>query len=334
MINYKSIIITFFTLFLTLASYAQATKNVDDLIKELEGKLETAISAENYEEAGKLKSQIKAIEANRVKIESLQKEKQEAITKEDYDKVIAIDKEIALLKKNVPTKEKPIKVVPEASQESTPEIVPPTVLPPSNNSGGYGGDFNFFKNSFYIDGMAGIMNASGYSSNLGIGVRIGNKWYFGQNETFRSGFQVRWVKVGMFPLDNIVAHLAPLNVGYTGIKKLSETTALELNFTLGFNLLQGLRYEYQYQEFEYDYFTSSYGYTTKTGDEQLTYMGILINPSVKFRYKKFGVGLDLALSPNMWASDISNIEYSNSLGSSSAPNTNLMIISATAGFKF
>jgi len=334
MINYKAILVSFFTLLLTITSYAQTTKSVDDLIKELKIELNTAVTSENYEKAEKIKNEIKGLEANKAKINQLQKEKEEAVAIEDYDRAIEIEKEIALLKKNETPKPKPAVVAPKVVEESAPEILPPSILPPSGG-GSYSGEFNFFKRGFYLDGMLGIM--MGPSTEPGVGFRIGNKWYFGKDDGFRSGFQVRWVKIGLFPLNDFVAHFAPLNIGYAGIAKLSESNALEINFTVGFNIIQGLNYEYTYYRqgaAVWNNFTGQYEYQQILTEDEITptYMGFMINPSVKYRFRKFAVGLDYSIS--IMAGGEQEVRINGSYTNKKYPGIIVSILSVTLGFKF
>ena len=332
------LILTFFT----TVSLAQSLAGKNAL--ELKKMQTEAVANENYDLAEKIKKQLLRIEANKTKIAKLEEEKKDAILIEDYDKAEALENQIEALKSgNTAINEEPIKkaVEPVVAPKPTPvaEVASPDAplaveMPVTLD------EFNFFKHGFYLDAMAGLMTATKQDANIGVGVRIGNKWYFGKNESFRSGFQVRWVKVGLFPLNDLVAHFAPLNVGYTGISKLSSTTALELNFTVGFNMVMGFKQDYTYfttqSTYEYDpllgYSTYKDSQIQRTDSDDVLYMGILFNPSVKYRYKTFAVGLDIAFS-NMWGEDI-ELDLFEENQQSSPPNINVIIISATAGFKF
>lgn len=138
-----------------------------------------------------------------------------------------------------------------------------------------------FKNGFLLDGILSIGNLTG------VAVRIGNRWNFGSHDSFRLGVQAIWGRVGFYGgYDTGYITLAPVNVGFVGTMKFTEKMGLEAGLNLGYNVTFDLEGEY----LEYD----------GSGDERYsegTTSAILVNPEVKFRYKKFAAGLDFAFMP-------------------------------------
>lgn len=112
--------------------------------------------------------------------------------------------------------------------------------------------------------------------NAGISFKLGSKWYFGQRNKWRPGIQVSWLRLGIYVNDfddfayGLLAGpklLAPVNVGMTNVFKFTDDIGMEANFTTGFNM-----------DIDMDW-----GEMTA---------GLAINPEVKFRYKKLGVGFE------------------------------------------
>lgn len=108
-----------------------------------------------------------------------------------------------------------------------------------------------------------------------ISVRLGNKWYFNQNDKWRTGLQVNWFRFGIYiDGENVGESLflgpkmfTPLNIGWTNVLKFTDNIGLEANITGGGNL-----------NIDLDYGEIFTGYT--------------INPEVKFRWNKLAIGLD------------------------------------------
>lgn len=122
-----------------------------------------------------------------------------------------------------------------------------------------------FKNGLFMDGVLSTGNFSGIAG------RIGNRWNFGSESSYRIGFQVIWGRLGIYGSNGYTfLTIAPLNVGVVGTMKFTEKMGLEAAFNLGYN-------------------------TAIDFDSESSFSGILINPEVKFRYKIFAVGLDLAI---------------------------------------
>lgn len=153
--------------------------------------------------------------------------------------------------------------------------------------------------------------------------RIGHKWYFENETNFKSGIQIIWARIGlMIPLGSngfgaffpVSYRLAPLSIGSTNFIKFSEKTGLELNLNAGLN-------------------TSFAHRTVNTFDPNaatLVQLGVLINPSIKFRLKRLSIGLDIQYIhtfPGMiYSSDGSQFEYDY--------DVNVLLCGATIGYKF
>lgn len=113
------------------------------------------------------------------------------------------------------------------------------------------------------------------SSFYSLSIRLGNKWYFNQNDKWRTGLQVNWFRFGIYIDGENVGEslflgpkmLTPLNIGWTNVFKFTDNIGLEVNITGGGNL-----------NIDLDYGGIYTGYT--------------VNPEVKFRWKKLAVGLD------------------------------------------
>jgi len=131
---------------------------------------------------------------------------------------------------------------------------------------------------YYIDQWGNYIFSPGptsFTTNyLSIGFRLGTKWYFGENEKWRPGLQVNWIRLGIYldPDDAGSLFIGPknlsiCNVGMANIIKFNDKMGLELNFTTGLNM--GVDLDYGRMD-----------------------IGIGITPEVKFRYKKLALGLD------------------------------------------
>jgi len=109
---------------------------------------------------------------------------------------------------------------------------------------------------------------------ISLNVKLANKWYFNQSNTWRMGLQVNWFRFGLLiDPDDVVYSLlvgpkvfAPLNIGWTNVIRLNEEWGLEANITGGGMLNVDLEYD----------LTSGYS----------------INPEIKFRHQKLSFGLD------------------------------------------
>jgi len=73
-----------------------------------------------------------------------------------------------------------------------------------------------------------------------IGLRIGNKWYFGKREKWRPGFQATWLRLGIHIVNDLPQGLlfgprtvSLANVGMCNIFKFNEKLGMEANFSVG-----------------------------------------------------------------------------------------------------
>lgn len=107
-----------------------------------------------------------------------------------------------------------------------------------------------------------------------INFRIGTKWYFGAGEKWRPGLQVNFFRFGLLinndPLESVFLgpkNFTICNVGMSNALKFNENIGMELNANGGYNL-------------------------ELYPDEGTLAHGIAANAEVKFRYRRFGVGID------------------------------------------
>lgn len=119
-------------------------------------------------------------------------------------------------------------------------------------------------------------------------LRLGSKWYFGSGEKFKPGIQAVWARIGVATplvfgvvtnpnssLAKVSVNGALLNIGSTNLFVFNENIGMEANFNIGLN--------------------SSFSFVpVSNGNQTVMQFGVLINPVIKFRYKKFAVGFDIA----------------------------------------
>lgn len=160
---------------------------------------------------------------------------------------------------------------------------------------GYWSNNRIMKSGFFVDGNLGISKhtysrdepayfnydngemidagRNNYSeTGYGIGIVAGGKIYAGGNDQRRFGvnmfgrFNIHMVDEDFFYTDVL---FAPVNLGFTSIWKLSETSAVEANLNAGYGVQTNIQYG----------------------------GALIINPEVKFRLKKssFGLGYTLHL---------------------------------------
>lgn len=161
--------------------------------------------------------------------------------------------------------------------------------------GGYWSNNRIMKSGYFVDGNLGVSNytfsrddqsyfdygngqwveegRNKYTMNgYGVGIVAGGKIYIGGNDQRRFGvnmfgrFNIHMMEEDFLYTDVL---FAPVNLGFTSIWKISETSAVEANLNTGF------------------------------GAQTITHHGgaIIINPEVKFRLKKssFGLGYTMHL---------------------------------------
>lgn len=183
---------------------------------------------------------------------------------------------------------------------------------------------------FFLDGVFGTgtmtttnpNNSSIFGSSVpvfGASIRLGSKWYFGDGAKFKPGFQIVWLRLGTLArLDALINSTqtsiltaAPLNVGSTNLLMFNDKIGLEMNFNIGLN--------------------SNISFTeVSAGNQTLLQFGLLINPAVKFRYKKFAVGIDLTYTHNL-----PGTIYQSANPPAAYPfTTGVVLTSITVGVKF
>lgn len=120
-----------------------------------------------------------------------------------------------------------------------------------------------------------------------LGLRFGSKWYFGTNETFKTGLGVKWIDFRLtltgdeFAIDeNFLLATALLSVGSANAIKFNESSGLEINFYICPTLLNDI-------------------------ENGSNFLGYAINPCIKFRYKKLSVGIDMSY---VWANNTESLD--------------------------
>lgn len=117
------------------------------------------------------------------------------------------------------------------------------------------------------------------SSGAGLGFHLGNRWYFGRMRTYRPGFGAVWGRVNLILIRKVglstggfIPHvaIAPANISFINAFSFGGKIGLEVNVNFGLNAIMDI-----------ERFDSAIGY--------------LINPTIKFRYKSFAVGLDITI---------------------------------------
>lgn len=162
---------------------------------------------------------------------------------------------------------------------------------------------NISKDGFFIDGLLSLgiaLSDYNFSSNDPIpnilvvysddlvsdnSIRIGNKWYWGNQSKVKSGIQVVWIRLGQItPIERIQGaffpityRIAPLNIGSTNLIQLDQKKALELNLNIGLNS------------------NIAYRDPNLIDPNALTLLqfGLLVNPSIKLSIQRFCIGIDL-----------------------------------------
>ncbi len=138
-----------------------------------------------------------------------------------------------------------------------------------------------FDHGFFIDALLHYVHehtlyqSQSYNIARGasVGISIGNKWYFGRSKFYRPGIALIWAKTHLalvnddfgMPLARLI--FSPLNLGFVQVLRFNDETGLELNLFAGFNGLAML-------------------------DSTLFMLGYVIQPELKFRYKKLSIGFN------------------------------------------
>ncbi len=131
-----------------------------------------------------------------------------------------------------------------------------------------------FEPGFFMDLLPGYAREDySFGNGLGsLGIRVGNKWYFGKGQKYRPGIQATWLRVnpffsGPYPDDISDGFISPLNLGFANIIKFGEKSGMEVNLNFGPILL--------------DFPPEG------PGD-----LDILYGMDVKYRYGRLAVGID------------------------------------------
>lgn len=151
----------------------------------------------------------------------------------------------------------------------------------------------------FVDFLPGVASDDGFSTNLiGLGARLGHKWYFGKGEMRRHGLQVTWIRLSAYPKieeDNTIhgaGIFSPLGIGFTNAFKIKEKRGLEVNVSVAPVILESPAIGWSSGEF-----SAMFGF------------------DVKYRHHRFAVGADIS---------IAQLETAR----------NLTMVSLTTGFKF
>lgn len=289
----KVLLIILSTLFITVAFSQQLEKQ---RVKEIDGEITKAVDAGNYEKAGLLKKEkeltkklIVALEAGdmgqakSIKYEIsqldgeydektvLERELDKAIAAEDFDKAAEIKKQIADID----------------SKKSSPIFTSTTA----------GTDYNpkrdkILKSGYFIDGTfggawftayAGDRVADVVNSGVHFGVRMGNRFNFGRSSVYRPGLNLNYARFHVTYVPDILGDgegityvsLVPIGVGFANTIKFSDVLGLEFNFNLNMHLM----------------------ILSDADIDPQTYLGPMIDPTVKLRYKNLAFGFDITYSP-------------------------------------
>ena len=162
--------------------------------------------------------------------------------------------------------------------------------------------YKLIKKGLYIDAMVGNAELSSKNSSeswTGFGLKVGSKWYFGAMEKVGLGFQINWLRAGYYVNTRTpVVIIAPLNIGFASIWKINDDMGVEGNFNFGVSTFNDIK-------------------------EEDGFWGVIYNPEVKFRYKRWSAGFDLVRSFAIYDGDGDLLD-----------DGKLGMFSFTAGIKF
>ena len=184
-------------------------------------------------------------------------------------------------------------------------------------------DDKITKNGFYVESVIGTATTDYNSSALGGGIKLGNVWYFGSNETWKPGVKSVWFRgTTYFDESDVIVQASVANIGFANILKFNESIGMELNLNVGYNLVYN----------SVDYYNNS-GYSSYySSSDDFVGGGIMFNPEVKFRYKVLAVGLDMVFSNVTSYSEDSY--FNGSYDVYSTPETSFTSINLSIGAKF
>ncbi len=260
------------TLFQFVVNYAQDNKTEIEIIEK---EIELALAESKYDKAAELDKEKKIY----LKIAY-------AVEKKNYEKAAALQKELMMFGTYRSRKEQQLVAELKSARKrgdvdkqkeieselaklvmyKNPELVSDnkSVKKSSRIKSGFFIDAMFGLGKSSIGGGPGGLQLDGASVDL----RLGNRFYFGNNSRYRVGIQAVWLKAGSFSTSEIVRiQASPLNVGLTNILAITDNMAVELAGTGGLS-------------------------SVFSDDGQEYGVGHTVGGELKFRYKKIDIGID------------------------------------------
>ncbi len=151
----------------------------------------------------------------------------------------------------------------------------------------------------FVDFLPSVAITDQFSTGLmGMGGRLGKKWYFGKHAQRRHGFQLTYIRFNAYPIKGRKHHMydvpgvfSPLGIGSTNAFKIKDKRGVEVNAQISPVIL------------DVDI------------DPSLIKLGYMFGVDVKYRYNRFAIGLDFSRA------ELRSSNYLN-------------MLSLTTGFKF
>jgi len=157
-----------------------------------------------------------------------------------------------------------------------------------------------------LPGYANYDNGATFNSNYGgLGIKFGNKWYFGKNEKYRPGIQVTWIRFGVYstsfyPSDISKGYFSVLNLGFANAIKFKDKMGMEVNANVGPTVME-----------------------PPIPSDDSGEFGLLYGLEVKYRLGRLALGIDFTRVEE-------ELGYGNGVGKGDALTT----LSLSVGFKF
>ena len=176
------------------------------------------------------------------------------------------------------------------------------------------------KNGVYIESILGVASTDFNSTHAGLGLKLGNVWYFGNSDFWKPGFKTVWFRGTGYFGDSVILQGSVLNVGFANVIQFKENLGIEANLNFGYNVI------FQSEIFE----------ENNTLSEDFFGGGIMINPELKFRYNILSVGLDFVFSRvnDFDGYNDDYIQSNNGIISLGDIDTNFTAINLSFGVKF
>lgn len=231
---------------------------------------------------------VNAQTSNSARLDQIEREIKTAVENGDYDKanLLKQEKEVRLKIKNAieagafdeaeRLKSQLSKTNSNASSTNNSAVNNDEESKTSNNDSPTGNKLS--KNGAFLDALFGYRSltrtSQGYYSKgyLGVGFRLGYKWYFREYKNYTPGIQIIWIRAELLLLGHefigLNFNVSPFNVGFTNSFNINNI-GVEANLNFGLNATNVESIDYKY-------------------------LGLIINPTVKFRYKKLAIGIDIA----------------------------------------